>query len=201
MYPSKDNAHETTAISLLTDHYRTKFVIPGLVRAFARQVQVAEDAIWGVIESFYLANDPVGNQLDALGSIVGVARQGANDKDYLALVRLQIRVNRSQGLAEDIIQVMTLTDGVPPKYHEDFQNPWSGMFIVETWDMSSPAFVAKQIKRCRTAGVYGELRYSTWPDGQDLQLVSRNVTLPGQQGWGSRYDHSVGGLMVGAEPI
>lgn len=198
MYPSKNLAHETEAVEFLTDHYRNKINIPGLVKAFARQCQTLENVIWDVIEKFYLANNPVGDQLDALGSIVGVARQGANDATYLQLVKVQIRINRSQGVVEDILQVLNLL-GATPHYVEQFLPPWSGSFLVECWNLASPVFVARQLTRCRSGGTYGELHYSTWPDGSDFEFVSRNVSLTGEGTWGSRYSASTGGPMVAAE--
>ena len=46
-----------------------------------------------------------------LGRIVGEPRQGATDADYRLRVRASIRVNRSDGTIEDVIDVVRLLIG------------------------------------------------------------------------------------------
>lgn len=192
MYPTKDTTHADEALAFLTDHYKGKIVIEGLLKAFAKPIQDLEDAIWDVVESFYLTKPPVGDQLDKIGTIVGAPREGLNDADYLAKVKIQIRVNRSAGLSEDILQVVFLALGHKADTYLDMP---VAQFLVETWDYLMPNTLAGLLGHVRSVGTRGVLHYTTWADGSDFEWDSVLDTSAGELGWGSVYTSTVGGLM------
>lgn len=221
-YPTVDNNHNTEAQALFTDHYRNQVVIPALLKGYMAKVQELETVFWSIINSFLLANNPTGDQLNSIGSIVGAPRGSLNDADYLAAIRLQIRVNRSQGLANDIIAVGSLACGTTGTYHNyvendpqtatAYQNPlfvhifttynsaiYGASYVVELLQLPSPLIVAGQLAQTRAVGVYGVLHYTTWAPGNDFLFISRYGGKPAGQGaWGSRYTGSVGGNLVAA---
>lgn len=196
MFPTLNTEHKAEALAFLTDHYKGKSVVEGLVKTFANRVQDLETAIWDVINGFLLSKPPVGDQLDKIGTIVGAARGALDDTDYLALIKLQIRVNRSAGLAEDVIQVASLALGHKADQYLDMD---PAQFILEVWDLTSAMVLAGVLSHVRSTGTRGVLHYSTWVDGSDFEWTSSYVDV-GEEGWGSVYDVTTGGLMVaGAE--
>ena len=199
MYPTVDNSHAAEAQALFTDHYRNQLVIPALMKSFMVPIQELEGVFWDIINKFLLANNPVGDQLNKLGSIVGCQRlPGQSDADYLLAVRLQIRINRSMGLSEDVIQVATIATGEKPLYVD---LDWAG-FIVQELDMTiNPNVLASELSATRSAGTYGNLIYTTWADGDDLVWGSVYSAATGENGFGSVYDGTVGGLMAAGAAI
>lgn len=220
-YPVLDTQHAAEAKALLTDHYRNQVVIPALLQALMGPIQTLENAFWDIINKSLLVNSPTGDQLNAIGKLVGAQRFALNDTDYLAKVILQIRVNRSQGLARDVIDVATLAlrgvsipnyvepvltipqSGISPTSGQPIYGPvvdQNACYIVECKNLTSPNQVAALLGKTRSLGVYGVLDYTTWAPGNDFTLASiQPGSSAGQGGWGSVYTGSVGGkLSAGA---
>ena len=217
-YPTQDTNHAKEAVALFTDHYRTQLVIPAIMNSLTPKIQELETVFWQIINSFLLANTPVGDQLNAIGSICGCPRGFLNDTDYLNAIRLQIAVNRSNGTANDIINMGLLAIASQGTYANYFEsNPQAGTFYhgalfnvitsynapfgatygLELLNVVSPNAIAAQISLGRPAGAYGVLHYTTWAPGNDFMFVSRYGGKPAGIGtFGSRYTGAVGGKMV-----
>lgn len=200
-YPTVDNKHTAEALALFTEHYRNKINITGIMKALTPSIQELEGVFWDIINKFQLVNNPTGDQLNALGRLVGAPRGSLNDADYLAAVRLQIRVNRSQGLSEDVIQVATLAlagNGLP-----QYLDMPIAQFLVECNNLPSPNVVAKQLSQCRSLGTRGVLHYTVWPDGTgngDLGLSSEYAAAFGGL-LDSRYGGAQGGTLVASAQL
>ena len=96
-------------LARLAEEFR-KPRIMSILRGEAAQYQAIEDAYWQILTEFGV-DTAVGWALDVLGRIVGEPRQGALDNDYRLRVRARIRVNRSDGTIEDVIEVVRLLIG------------------------------------------------------------------------------------------
>jgi hypothetical protein len=79
--------------------------------AIGRQIQELEDAACDVIEKRMLAN-ATGAMLRVLGGIVGQIDPGLGEEVFRNLIRVRIRINRSNGKRNDVIEVLQLL-GVP----------------------------------------------------------------------------------------
>lgn len=177
MTPNVDNAHVSEAQALLTEMFRDKANIRGILGVLAKQIQKLEDAAWEVINGRILGTS-VGDALDKIGKIVGAARNGLDDTDYTAAIHLQIRVNRSQGLMEDLIQITALyaNDLLPFTYAEYPTAEWE----VALYGSPSPLILATYLNKAKAAGTHGRFIYSTWPHSEDLLVDSSygGVTAP-----------------------
>lgn len=196
MYPTVEADHNAAAQKLFTDHYRGKPIISGLLKSYEGMIQELEGVFWDIINKFQLANTPTGDQLRILGKIVGAPFLGESDAGYLAKIIVQIRVNRSQGLSEDLIQIATLSyrgSGQTPSY---LDYPTQASFRLEALDVPSPLILASQLSKARSIGTRGIFAYSTWSTGNDFKFTSRYGGTPDEGLWGSRYDSTVGGLLV-----
>ena len=101
--------HSGKMLARLAEEFR-KPRISAILTGEAAQYQAIEDAFWQLLVERGV-DTAVGNALDVLGRIVGEPRQGALDADYRLRVRARIRVNRSDGTIEDIIEVVRLLIG------------------------------------------------------------------------------------------
>jgi hypothetical protein len=101
--------HSGKMLARLAEEFR-KPRISAILTGEAAQYQAIEDAFWQLLVERGV-DTAVGNALDVLGRIVGEPRQGALDADYRLRVRARIRVNRSDGTIEDVIDVVRLLIG------------------------------------------------------------------------------------------
>ena len=99
--------HEAAAVARLLTQYKDKPNFEGIIRSIVEQYQDAEDATFDLIAGRALLTAE-GQQLDNLGTIVGVERQGFDDDFYRTLIFVQIGKNTSQGEPEKLITILQL---------------------------------------------------------------------------------------------
>jgi hypothetical protein len=202
--PVVDNAHVAEGVGLLTSRYKNAAVVKGITTALMLRFQEAEAQLWSLINGVQLSNHPMAGGpwsiLDQLASLVGVpgGRKGLSDADLVTAIRLQIKVNRSHGLAEDVIQVLKLATGNSQLY---LDAPPAG-FIVSVLDISDAfaAILASIVTQVRSAGTSGTLIYTTWSPGNDLILDSTTGHIPAASHLGSTTD-GTGGLLATVLPV
>ena len=205
MIPAVDNNHVAEGVAYLTSRYNGQPVITGLVTSCMQRLQQIEDAFWAMINAVQLSNHPMPggpwDVLDKIGMIVGAPpRNGLDDTDYLALIKLQAEVNTSRGNPDNILQLGAILSSLPPGYLE---MPL-GAFYLTVSDITSASFLLfpSLLKQARPTGVYALLIYTTWPDvGDDDYWASRYGGKAGQGGWGSRYTSAAGGVLAAAQQI
>lgn len=81
--------------------------IEKLVAAFALPAQGVEDMLWDLF-TLRSVLEAVGAQLDVIGKIVGQPRNGLDDDLYRRYILARISVNRSRGVASDLIRITRL---------------------------------------------------------------------------------------------
>jgi hypothetical protein len=79
--------------------------------AIAREIQELEDTFFDIVESRFLDN-ATGPRLAMLGALVGQTDPGLGEDTFRALIRVRIRINRSKGTRDDVIEVLQLL-GIP----------------------------------------------------------------------------------------
>ncbi len=99
--------HIIAAKKRLLEQYKGKARMEALIEALVTPVQPLEDAFFQLLEERYLETS-VGFQLDRLGDIVGISRDGLNDDQYRLRIRARIFVNVSNGEPETLILVYKL---------------------------------------------------------------------------------------------
>lgn len=171
MIPAKETAHVAVGLKLLIEQFRNADAVNHVLTSHLDSFQDLENVLWDVINSRFL-DTAVGVQLDILGGLVGERRGAANDVDFRSAIRLRIRVNRSQGLAEDVIQVGTLVTGAAL----DYQEYGSGSFLVQLLNATSPIVVARMLASVKAAGTRGVLVYTNWTPSDDVFTWDDAVT-------------------------
>ncbi len=81
--------------------------IKKLLRALAAPFQDMEDTLQQLLTE-RAVNTAIGAQLDAVGKLVGRARNGLDDDTYRRYIRAQIQSNRSEGLVEEMLLITEL---------------------------------------------------------------------------------------------
>lgn len=158
------------ALSRLTQQYRNQPNIRALVTSLLVGAPELEAVMWQVInlrilftlETMVATSQNTADQLDIIGALVGVDRQGRTDAQYLPAIKLQIRVNRSKGRSEDVIDIMSLT-GLPFVYTEVSDTP--ATFRIDAYETSEAQAVAaaNAIKHGRSGGTHGAFTYTNLP--------------------------------------
>ena len=146
--------------------------------------------------------------MDTVGALVGQPRNGLDDLDYLSTIYLRIAVNRSFAVPpnwSNFAAILLRTAGGPASYLE---GPARFRLTVKNMTLS-PNAVAAVLTDAVTIGVLGEFGYTTWDPINDFEFGSRWTQIVGygpdpgvsRYGWGSRYDSTVGGLMIAAATL
>lgn len=188
MLPTQDTAHVTEATALLTDHFRGKPNVQMLLAALVSPVQDLENAAWDVLQKRLLNANASGVVLDWYGDLVGQPRGTLGDADYLVAIQIRIMANRSSGRAEDIIQIATALATMSSSLPSNYVEAWPAGFLVEVWNLASPAAAQSVLVSARPPGVLAVMHYSTWPAANVLRWRSRYATGTNTQGvWQSRY--------------
>lgn len=204
MIPDPITNHVEAAIERLIEHFSglDKPTLYGLIRAHVGQIQDLEDVAWQVIWGRLLDSAPgrteraEGVQLDVLGKIVGCERGAYPDAEYRHAIRLQIRVNRSFGTPEDLLQVTRLAIGALPisVHREEYHHVT--YFYVEALSTSLAFVLHRSLQKTRAAGYRAVLEYYT--DRIDPSRVFRwaHAGTGGNGGLGHGGDPTSGGLLT-----
>jgi hypothetical protein len=107
---TKKTTHVSEAIRNLIDVFEDKPKVVGLLTSFVNRVQDLENTFSDILTETALGNAS-GAQLDLLGAIVGEERNGRSDLQYATAINAQIRLLRSEGTIEDVIDLITAIVG------------------------------------------------------------------------------------------
>ncbi len=165
MIPQRIDAHLDEGRKLLIEQFRKKPNIDGFLSAYLNRVQELEDEIWKVLWGWVLGY-AVAGQLDDLGVVVGEAREGREDAEYEAAIRVRIRVNRSKGRSSDLVDIADLLlDAF--LYTEYGFLEWS----VDAYEISTSRAIGliRALTQAKAASSYGVVVTADW----DVDEVAR----------------------------
>lgn len=154
-----------------------------LVEVIASEIQELDDAIVAVTAQLHL-DHAEGAQLDLIGREVNEDRGGREDADYRAGIRIRIAVNRSRGLAEDVIRVARLVLDTPaPAGLVELQTVGAAAASLTLGGTAAPdpSVVASILGYARAtvaAGVRLAVTSSSVPDADTFRLAGGLGTQP-----------------------
>jgi hypothetical protein len=154
-----------------------------LVEVIASEIQELDDAVVAVVAQLHL-DQAEGAQLDLIGNRVNEDRGGRADADYRAGIRIRIAVNRSRGLAEDVIRVARLVLASPaPAGTVELQTVGAAAASLAIGGTTAPdpAVVTSILafaKATVAAGVRLALTSSSVPDAETFRLAGGLGTQP-----------------------
>jgi len=93
----------TIYTNLLQQQFKDKEKFVAVINALADECEQIEQAIYEFLTEFSI-DTAVGEQLDLLGRIVGLNRDGREDASYRTLLKIKIDINFSAGTPEALIK-------------------------------------------------------------------------------------------------
>ena len=110
MLAPKITTHIQDALNRLLEQYKGRPLIAGFYTSFVEQIQDLEDAIFALDAGRQLYNGTstpsFGEQLDQIGTIVGISRNGLSDAEYLLFIFGKIAENFSDSTIPTILNVI-----------------------------------------------------------------------------------------------
>lgn len=102
--------HVQQALGRLLQQYQGRPLIAGFYTALVNQIQDLEDAVFDLDSGRQIwdgtSTPAYGAQLDGIGEIVGISRNGLDDQQYILLIFGKIAENFSQDTANDVVSVI-----------------------------------------------------------------------------------------------
>lgn len=174
--------HTAEALARLTSKWRDKANVQALVASLIDQVQDFEDMIDGLRSSQTIEGALAvgGVPLDALGALVGQAREGLSDESYARHIRARIRVNRSQGLIEDAHKIFRALFPDRDARQVVLVPEYPAAFLMEVTGATTSAEAEDAhglLQEGAKAGVRVGLVYSEFEDAETFTLSTLQDTL------------------------
>ena len=92
--------------NLLLEQFKSKSLFIEICKTISESSKKLEDAIFEVRDEYWIET-AIGIQLDNIGNIVGITRNGRNDTEYRKAIKVQINVNNGSGEPETIITAIS----------------------------------------------------------------------------------------------
>jgi hypothetical protein len=148
--------HVTAGLALLITQYKDKPNLAAVISSYLTQAQEIEDMLFDILAIIESPWTQVGEQLDLIGRVVGQAREGRSDADYVPWLQARLLVNRSSGVSSDFFSVAAL---VAPAATRAYSEWFPAAFLFELHPLTDAALIAQILGEMRPAGVNGQLLY------------------------------------------
>jgi hypothetical protein len=175
------------------EQYQGKPRLLALLLSFVNRCQELENAAWDVIIKRMIDNAHDA-QLDTIGKIVGQLRGAQADDIYRIYITARIRINRSQGHPDDVIDVLRLVDAATFTYTEFY--PATAVVEYASAPTADPQVLAALARLAISAGV----RFNLIAQSQTNDFLLGDDTVGGQvdtQHGLSDEAESTGGCLAG----
>jgi hypothetical protein len=178
--------------------------LQALSAGYLRLVQDFENAIWDVLEAIDIDTGPA-FMVAILGRIVGRGQSSFTLDQFRALIRAQIRINKSSGVVEDFLEVAQLmVNGAPSGVSFEIarvgvkalqitqHGPVPAIGFLTLWD-GFKSIVDSATKLYFVAQPSGEdeaFRFAPWPE------PASNAQGPSDTSHGFGWDDGTGGKLA-----
>lgn len=187
MVPSQSTTVVADGLKKLTDAFKNKANVNGILKSLLGPFQDLENVIFDVVDAM---QNPTGDMLTRRARIVGEERNGRSDADLLTAFKLRILANNSQGLSEDLLR---LANNVNPSLL--YEGGISSWFIETSNLQASPTTLAELLGEAKRAASYGALSYSIWSSTLDFTWGDSASSSVWGPGWGDSGGGYTGGLL------
>jgi hypothetical protein len=168
--------HDELAKEKLAQQFKGKTNMENTLDVFSNEVQEVEDVFFQLFLERAL-NVAIGQQLDNLGTIIGLSRDDPDDELYRLSLQAEIGVNTSGATIEDIITMVDAALGDVTAIHLTECCPATFIIDVssEPIDPGRAAKIPYKIQRARAAGVDSQFIWSESATNFTLSDVTQVV--------------------------
>lgn len=164
--------HRPEAIANLKAQFRGKAAFGAFVGALVAPLNEIETTLFAMLAQRVDIDAAEGVQLDQLGAMLGVLRNGGSDAAYRLRIRAEIAVLSSRGTGDDIINATEdLVAGwgvklvepsfAPAEFEATLRRDSDGALLpLQGISEADADLIAQYIQRARAAGVYFVFRYT-----------------------------------------
>lgn len=147
----RNQAHVEQGLDRLLERFKGRPNLEALLRILLLRIQHIDDVLYDLYIGLWLDN-AVGEQLDALGFVVGEERLGRADELYKLYIRVRVKINRSNGVVSDTLKVARLL--VEPTADVEYIPEYPAAYRVRITDtIVGASDVARILKQVKPAGV------------------------------------------------
>lgn len=198
--PVENLNHVAEALGRLIEEFKGLPRIEELLSIYVGQVQELEVAVFDLLTERTL-DTAVGSQLDALGSIVGQERLGFSDDGFRTFIRARIKVNLSDGRADELLEILALisdpAEGTPSILHTEYPPAEFHIQVLSDIGTLDPALAFLLLTEAKPAGVRFLFIYSTEPAAEQFTLDDdTTLTLDSALGLGDTITPASGGKLT-----
>lgn len=188
--------HVQAGLALLISQYQGKPRLAALLSSYLRRIQELDDAAIEVLIA-RLIDSAVAAQLVVIGRIVGQVNEGSwDDNTFRLFIKARIRANKSNGHADDVIDVVNLVEAADFVLREFYP---ATMFVdFDTVTAADPRILIELARRAKGSGVRLQLLYGGHNVGVDgFSLCTGTTEAASTTEGGALTDLSTGGYLAG----
>lgn len=180
------------AINRLVEQFKNKPRLKSLICSLIEPIQTLEYTYQDLRTKRFLET-AVGEQLDGIGEIVGLERQGLTDSEYRTAIQFQVSVNSSNGEPEILIAVVKNLTGAEVVRVIELS---PATIILESDGNVIPVNLIQLIEQSAPAGV--RIQYTTTFGQEDPFVFDSDGVedIPGAEGYAEPTEVDSGGQMA-----
>lgn len=164
---------------LLIEDFRDQHLIRNILRTWLRRKLEVEGVLFAMIDALRLDTTTNLAGLAILGAYVGESQRGRTLEQFRQAIKVRIRINRSRGKAEDLIEIAALFVS-----SFTFREYFPAAFIVTANQPADLVMLADALRRAKGAGISMQLEAATVPSDNLIKFGSA-LTIGLGQGAGS----------------
>ncbi len=197
MLATKITNHVQQALERLLQQYKGQPNLAAVITALVEQIQDLENAIFSLDEGRQLFNGTtypsVGAQLDGIGELVGIQRNGLVDEEYLIFILGKIAENFSDTTIPTIVNIVGLLYNAPDIFLKECY-PGGIAYEVGNPELPENLFnVAKFLVQSSLGAAIAIVYIATYDQDDVFTLGNIAGTVTKGQGFGSTTNPAEGG--------
>lgn len=165
--------HAQRAKDRLAEQFKNQPNLAKVLDTLNDQTQKLEDALWQLLTERTMSS-ALGAQLDALGRIVGQARQGFDDETYRLYLKARVLLNVSSGTKEEIYSIFRPLVDVSTTMRIEEQPP--AAFVLRFGGVAfTPAQIQRLIVFLRAAKSAGVRAIMEWFEYDPAEVFTLDI--------------------------
>jgi hypothetical protein len=171
--------HQTQALKRLITQYKGAALIEAIIRTGSNQIQGLETAFFDLLNQRALTTSS-GQQLDRMGTILNLQRNGLSDDVYRIKLMNKVSQNISEGTPEDLINIYKILMQAESIQYLEIYPASVVMFAVNPNPIGEVSEIRLSLDSAKPAGVEVQALSSTAPflvfdedaDGEGLSDIT-----------------------------